>query len=223
MENFITGIKFAFSGAGTTLAITSVAVVLGVIVGLLVALCRISNSKILRGISAVYVDVLRGTPLIVQALIIYFGLPMFLQSFDITFRWSTPLIASMLVCGINSSAYVGEIIRAGLQAIDKGQIEAARSLGMTHGQTMKLVVIPQAFKIIIPALGNEFITLIKETAVLSVISVRDITRASMLWASSTFLYWPAYLGTAVCYLILTIPLSKFMNWVERKMANDVRG
>jgi His/Glu/Gln/Arg/opine family amino acid ABC transporter permease subunit len=197
-----------------------VAVVLSIILRLLFALCRISDNKLLKGASAVYVDILRGTPLIVQALILYFGFPMFLQSFGILFRWSTPLLASMLVCGINSSAYVGEIIRAGLQAVDKGQIEAARSIGMTHGQTMRFVIIPQAFKIIIPALGNEFITLIKETAVLSVISVRDITRASMLWASSSFLYWPAYLGTAACYLILTIPLSKFMNWVERKLEND---
>lgn len=222
MENYILGIKFAFSGAATTLAITSVAVIIGVFVGLFVALCRISNNKFLKTISAVYVDVLRGTPLVVQALLLYYGFPMLLQSYDIMFRWPTALIASMLVCGINSSAYVAEIIRAGLQAIDKGQTEAARSLGMTYGQTMRFIVVPQAFKIIIPALGNEFITLIKETAVLSVITVRDITRASMLWASTSFLYWPAYLGTAICYLILTIPLSKFMNWVERKMANDVK-
>ncbi len=222
MGNYILGIKFAFSGVTTTLAITSVAVVIGVFVGLLIALCRISNNKILRGFSAVYVDVLRGTPLVVQALLLYYGLPMLLQSYDIMFRWPTALIASMLVCGINSSAYVAEIIRAGLQAVDKGQTEAARSLGMTKAQTMKFIIIPQAFKIIVPALGNEFITLIKETAVLSVITVRDITRASMLWASTSFVYWPAYLGTAICYLTLTIPLSKFMNWVERKMASDVK-
>lgn len=222
MENYILGIKFAFSGAATTLVITSVAVVLGVIVGLLVALCRISNNKLLRCASSVYVDVLRGTPLVVQALIFYYGIPMLLLSYDIEFRWSTPLVASILVCGINSSAYVGEIIRAGLQAVDKGQTEAARSIGMTQFQTMRFIVIPQAFKVIIPALGNEFITLIKETAVLSFITVRDITRASMLWAASSFLYWPAYIGTAICYLVLTIPLSKLMNWVERKMANDVK-
>lgn len=222
MENYILGIKFAFSGAATTLAITSVAVVIGVFLGLLVALCRISNNKFLKIASGVYIDVLRGTPLLVQALLVYYGIPMFLLSHDVMFRWPTAFIASVLVCGINSSAYVAEIIRAGLQAVDKGQTEAARSIGMTQAQTMKFIVIPQAFRIIIPALGNEFITLIKETAVLSVITVRDITRASMLWASTSFLYWPAYIGTAICYLMLTIPLSKFMNWVERKMANDVK-
>ena len=222
MQNYIEGIKIAYSGAGTTLLISGVAVVLGVALGLLVALCRTSHSKILRGISAVYVDVLRGTPLVVQALILYFGVPMFLQGMGVEFRWSTAVIASMIACGVNSSAYVGEIIRAGLQAVDKGQAEAARSLGMSQGKTMRLVIIPQAIKIIIPAMGNEFITLIKETAILSVISVTDITRASMLWASSTFIYWPAYLGTAFVYLTLTIPLSKIMGYVERRMAKDVK-
>ena len=128
----------------------------------------------------------------------------------------------MFVNNINEVFLYVPPYKAGLQAVDKGQTEAARSLGMTQAQTMKFIVIPQAFKIIIPALGNEFITLIKETAVLSVITVRDITRASMLWASTSFVYWPAYLGTAICYLTLTIPLSKFMNWVERKMASDVK-
>lgn len=219
---YIEGIKIAYSGAGTTLLISGVAVVLGVILGLVVALCRTSHVKILRGISSVYVDVLRGTPLVVQALILYFGIPMFLQSFGLEFKWGTPVVASIIACGVNSSAYVGEIIRAGLQAIDKGQMEAARSLGMSHGKTMRLVIIPQAIKVIIPALGNEFITLIKETAILSVISVTDITRSSMLWASATFVYWPAYLGTAFVYLTLTIPLSKIMGFLERKMANDVK-
>ncbi len=222
MQDYIEGIKIAYSGATTTLLISGVAVVLGLVLGLIVALCRTSNVKVLRGIASVYVDVLRGTPLVVQALILYMGLPMLLQSNGIMFKWDTPVIASIIACGVNSSAYVGEIIRSGLQAIDKGQSEAARSLGMSHGQTMKLVVIPQAVKIIIPALGNEFVTLIKETAILSVISVTDITRASMLWASSTFVYFPAYFGTAFAYLTLTIPLSKIMNYVERRMSTDVK-
>lgn len=222
MQDYIKGIQVAYSGATTTLLICGVAVVLGLVLGLIVALCRTSHSKVLRGIGSVYVDVLRGTPLVVQALILYFGVPTLIQSLGVDFTWGTPIIASMIACGVNSSAYVGEIIRSGLQAIDKGQAEAARSLGMSHAQTMKLVIIPQAVKIIIPALGNEFVTLIKETAILSVISVRDITRASMLWASSSFEYWPAYLGTAFVYLTLTIPLSKIMNYVERRMSTDVK-
>jgi len=128
----------------------------------------------------------------------------------------------MIVCGINSSAYVAEIIRSGLQAIDKGQMEASRSLGMTHFQAMKLVIIPQAFKVILPALGNEFVSLIKETAVLSVITITEITRKSTLWSSVTFQSWPAYLGTAFVYLSLTIPLSRVVVYLERRMAQSDR-
>lgn len=224
MSDYITGITVAFRGVGTTLEITSVAVIIGVVLGLLVALCKISKFKILKAIASIYIDVLRGTPLMVQVLLVYFGLPYFIQqTIGIAgFKWSSAVVVGMVVCGINSSAYVAEIIRAGLQAIDKGQTEAARSLGMTYWQTMRFVVVPQAFRVIIPALGNEFITLIKETAILSVITITDITRSSMLWASSTFIYFPAYIGTAIVYMILTIPLSKVMNLLERKLANNVK-
>lgn len=224
MSDYITGITVAFRGVGTTLEITSVAVIIGVVLGLLVALCKISKFKILKAIASIYIDVLRGTPLMVQVLLVYFGLPYFIQqTIGIAgFKWGSAVVVGMVVCGINSSAYVAEIIRAGLQAIDKGQTEAARSLGMTYWQTMRFVVVPQAFRVIIPALGNEFITLIKETAILSVITITDITRSSMLWASSTFIYFPAYIGTAIVYMILTIPLSKVMNLLERKLANDVK-
>lgn len=222
MQEYLQGIKIAYSGAGTTLTITFVALIIGMVVGLVIALMRVSNNKILKGIAAVYVDIIRGTPLLVQALIVYMGLPQLLQGWNLEFKWESAVVASFIICGLNSAAYVAEIIRAGLQAVDKGQTEAARSLGMTHWQTMRLVVIPQAFRVIIPALGNEFITLIKETAVLSVITVTDITRASMLFASSSFIYWPAYLGTAFVYLTLTIPLSKAMGLLERKLATDVK-
>jgi ABC-type amino acid transport system permease subunit len=116
-----------------------------------------------------------------------------------------PVVTSILVCGINSSAYVAEIIRSGLQAVDKGQMEAARSLGMSHYQAMRYIIVPQAFRIILPALANEFIALLKETAVLSIISVVEVTRKSMLWGAATFEYWPAYLGTAFVYLSITFP------------------
>lgn len=220
METYITGVKVAFSGAGVTLMITAVAVVLGVLLGLLVALARESNKLVLSKLATVYVDVLRGTPLIVQALIVYYGLPQILQTNGVDFKWPTAIVAGMIVCGVNSSAYVSEIIRSGLSAIDKGQMEAARSLGMTKGQAMKLVILPQAFKIILPALGNEFVSLLKETATLSFIAIVDVTRKSMLWAAKTFQFFPAYIGTAICYMILTIPLSKAVNALERRMGDD---
>lgn len=222
MGNFVEGLKAAFSGAGVTLSISFIAVMIGLFVGLFVALAKMSNNKVLKTVATVYVDLLRGTPIVVQALMLYFGIPMLLQSWGIDFVWPTAFIASFLVCGINSSAYVAEIIRSGIQAIDPGQAEAARSLGMTYAQTMRQIIVPQAVKIIIPALGNEFISLIKETAILSIISVRDVTRASMLYASAHVSYFSAYAGTALVYLLMTIPLSKFMNHIERKMANDVK-
>ncbi|QHI73886.1 ABC transporter permease subunit [Aminipila terrae] len=216
------GIKVAYSGIGATLQITLVAVIIGITLGLFVALCKLSRHKIINLPAIVYVELLRGTPLLVQALILYYGVPMILQNHGIQFRWDYPIIAGMLVCGINSSAYVAEIIRSGLQAVDKGQLEASRSLGMTHFQSMKLVIIPQAFKIILPALGNEFVALIKETAVLSVITITEITRKSTLWSSVTFQSWPAYLGTAFVYLSLTIPLSRIVVYMERRMAQSDR-
>ncbi|WP_230975015.1 amino acid ABC transporter permease [Aminipila luticellarii] len=222
MENYLMGIKIAYSGVGATLSITVVAVIIGVTLGLIAALCKLSKHKALSLPAKVYIELLRGTPLLVQALILYYGVPMLLQQHEIMFRWDYPIIAGMIVCGINSSAYVAEIIRSGLQAVDPGQTEASRSLGMTNFQAMKLVIIPQAFRIILPALGNEFVSLIKETAVLSVITITEITRKSTLWSSVTFQSWPAYLGTAFVYLTLTIPLSRVVLYMERRMAQSDR-
>lgn len=216
---YLKGIGVAYTGLLTTLEITGVAVIIGVGLGLVIALGKLCNVKVLRGIASVYVELVRGTPLLVQALILYSGLPMILQSYGIDFTWrGIEPLCGMLACGFNSAAYVAEIIRAGLQAVDNGQIEAARSLGMTDSMTKKYIVIPQAFRIILPALGNEFITLIKETAVLSVIAIVEVTRAGMLWASQTFEAWPAYLGVAFVYLSLTIPLSRLVLYMERRMA-----
>lgn len=222
MNVYIKGIQIAYSGIQVTLQITIFAVLIGVIVGLIVALCKMSSLKPVKIIFSVYVEALRGTPLVVQALIVYAGVPMLLQKYGIAFRWEDPIIASILVCGINSSAYVAEIIRSGLQAVDKGQMEAARSLGMTHAQAMRFIIVPQAFRIILPPLGNEFIALLKETAVLSIISVVEVTRKSMLWAAATFEAWPAYLGTAFVYLSITIPLSRLVAYLERRMAQSDR-
>ncbi|MDD2189482.1 MAG: amino acid ABC transporter permease [Eubacteriales bacterium] len=222
MDVYFKGIQIAYSGIMVTLQITVFAVLIGVALGLIVAISKMSSIKPVRLIFSVYVEVLRGTPLVVQALIMYAGVPMLMQTYGINFRWEDPIIASILVCGINSSAYVAEIIRSGLQAVDRGQMEAARSLGMNHIQAMRFIIVPQAFRIILPALANEFIALLKETAVLSVISVVEVTRRSMLWAAATFEAWPAYLGTAFVYLSITIPLSRLVAYLERRMAQSDR-
>lgn len=222
MGIYLTGLKIAYSGISVTLEITVFAVMIGIAAGLFVALGKMSSFKLVKIFFSAYVEILRGTPMVVQALIIYLGVPVMLQGYGIPFQWETPITASILVCGINSSAYVAEIIRSGLQAVDRGQMEAARSLGMSHGQAMRFIIVPQAFRIILPALANEFIALLKETAVLSIISVSEVTRKSMLWGAATFQYWPAYIGTAIVYLSITIPLSRLVAYMERRMAQSDR-
>jgi His/Glu/Gln/Arg/opine family amino acid ABC transporter permease subunit len=219
---YLKGITIAYSGLSTTLLVTSGAVILGVLAGFIVALGKMSRQRLIRTVFSVYVEILRGTPLIVQVLLLYLGVPQLLQANGIDFKFEEPVVAAILACGINSSAYVAEIIRAGLQAIDPGQVEAARSLGMTKRQAMQNIIIPQAFRIVLPALGNEFIALLKETAILSVISVSEVTRKGMLWSSATFNAWPAYLGVAFVYLSLTIPLSRIVAHIERNMAKSDR-
>ena len=172
MQDYLQGILIALKGAPVTLSVSAVAVIAGLVLGLVVAICKRSKFKVLRGIATVYVDVLRGTPLLVQVLILAYGVPQIVSAlFDIQFNWGNFIWVGFIACGINSSAYMAEIIRSGLQAIDKGQTEAARSLGLSSFQTMRYIIIPQAFKIIVPAMGNEFITLIKETSILSVVGI----------------------------------------------------
>ena len=220
MAEYLQGIVVASRGIPVTLIISLVAVTGGMIIGLFVAIAKRSKY---RAIATVYVDILRGTPLLVQVLILAYGVPQLLKSaFGLQFNWEHMIIVGFIACGINSSAYMAEIIRSGLQAIDKGQTEAARSLGLSSGQTMRYIIVPQAFKIIVPALGNEFVTLIKETSILSVAGIVEITRRGTLWASSSFLSFQAYIGVAIVYLVMTLTLSRLVAYIERRMAQSDR-
>ncbi len=224
MQDYLQGILIALKGAPVTLSVSAVAVIAGLVLGLVVAICKRSKFKVLRGIATVYVDILRGTPLLVQVLILAYGVPQIISAiFDVQFNWGNFIWVGFIACGINSSAYMAEIIRSGLQAIDKGQTEAARSLGLSNFQTMRYIIIPQAFKIIVPAMGNEFITLIKETSILSVVGIRDITRMGTLWASQSFLSFQAYIGVAIVYLFMTLTLSRVVAYIERRMGQGDRG
>jgi polar amino acid transport system permease protein len=218
MGNYIKGFLIACQGIKTTIWVSMVAIVIGAVLGLLLALCSQTKSKVLRAIAKVYVDVIRGTPMLVQALIMAYGVPWLIQSWGTDFTWPDLVIPAIIVCGCNSAAYMSEVIRSGIQAVDKGQMEAARSLGMSHGMAMRLVIIPQAVRVILPAFANEFVTLIKETSVLGFVGVAEILRNGQLWAASSFKIFPAYIGVAIAYMILTIPLSKIINGYERKMA-----
>lgn len=218
MGVYLKGFLIACQGIPTTVWVSLVAILIGAGFGLIVALASQSNQKILRGVAKVYVDIVRGTPMLVQALVMAYGVPQLLQSTGGNFKWPNLVIPAIIVCGCNSAAYMSEVIRSGIQAVDKGQMEAARSLGMSKSMAMRLVIIPQAVRIILPAFCNEFVTLIKETSVLGYVGVVEILRHGQLWNASSFETFPAYIGVAIAYMILTIPLSKIINGYERKMS-----
>lgn len=217
---YVKGFLVALQGVPVTVGVTLIAMVTGVVLGLVLALMKMSRIKVLTALASLYIEIIRGTPLIVQALIMAYGLPQLLQSSGISFRWPYLIIPAVIVCGLNSAAYVAEVIRSGIQAVDKGQMEAARSIGMTKGQAMKLIVIPQALKIVLPAFGNEFVSLIKETSVLSYVGVVEILRKGALWNAATFNTFEAYIGVAFVYMLLTIPTSKLVKRLEKTMASD---
>ncbi|HHW94999.1 MAG TPA: amino acid ABC transporter permease [Mogibacterium sp.] len=218
MGIYFKGFLIACKGIPTTVGVSLLAIIIGAAVGLLLALCRQTNRKILQVISKVYVDVVRGTPMLAQALIMAYGIPQLIQIINPAFKWPNLTIPAVIVCGMNSAAYLAEVIRSGIQAVEKGQMEAARSLGMSHGMAMRLIIIPQAIRMILPAFCNEFVTLIKETSVLGYVGVPEILRKGQLWTASAFQPFPAYIGVALAYMILTIPLSKLINGYERKKA-----
>ncbi len=198
--------KFFLSGTGVTLMLSILTVIFGLIGGLLLSLMKTSNNKILKGIAVAYIEFIRGTPLLIQLYIIYYGIqdiPMFL--------------AGVIAMTVNSSAYIAEIIRAGINAVDKGQMEAARSLGMSVGLSYKEIIIPQAMKNILPALGNEFIVLIKESAIVSVIGIHDLMFNTDTVRGITFIAFEPLVIAAIIYFILTFTLSKTLGKIERGM------
>lgn len=196
-------------GIGVTLKISLLAIVIGVAIGLLIALCSLSSKKFLRGIGKVYTDVIRGTPSVTQLMIIYFVI---FASVHID-KW----IIAAIAFGINSGAYVSEIIRAGILSIDKGQTEAGRSLGLSVSQTMIRIVIPQAVKNIFPALCNEFIVLIKETAIVGYVGLMDIQKAGDFIKSATFEPFMPLVGTAVIYFVIIKVLTIGLRVIEKKL------
>jgi His/Glu/Gln/Arg/opine family amino acid ABC transporter permease subunit len=209
--NFIAQNRYLLllNGLKITIYVTLGAVILGILLGVIVALMRISKNRILSGIAGVYLTVIRGTPSLIQLMIIYY----------VVFsgiRISQVLVA-IIAFGINSGAYVGEIVRAGIQSIDKGQTEASRSLGLNHAQTMLYIILPQAFRNILPALANEVITLMKETSIVGYIALQDLTRAGDYIRSRTFNAYMPLLAVAVIYLGMTMLLSAVFKNIERRM------
>ena len=197
-------------GLEYTLLITVVAVFFGFILGVLLALMRLSNGKILHSLAVAYIEFIRGTPLMVQVMFVYFGVGAIIQSLP-------ALVAGIIAVSLNSAAYVAEVIRSGIESIAIGQTEAARSLGLSQKQTYQYVVIPQAIKNIWPALGNEFITLIKESSIVSVIGVGDLMYQTQLVQSATYKGVMPLFITMLIYFVVTFTLSKVLNYFEGKM------
>ena len=198
--------KLLLSGVGVTIKVSLLAVVIGIIIGMVIAICNLSKNKLLKLLGGIYTDVIRGTPSVTQLMIIYFVI---FASVHLD-KW----IIAAIAFGINSGAYVSEIIRAGILSIDKGQTEAGRSLGLNAFQTMSRIVIPQAIKNIFPALCNEFIVLIKETAIVGYVGLMDIQKAGDFIKSATFIAFMPLIGTAVIYYVLIKILTLVLNRIE---------
>lgn len=204
------------AGAGVTIEITAIAVGLGFIFGLITSVCRLSGVKVLQVIAVCYVNIIRGTPMLVQIFLIYFALPMIIG------ERINPFVAAVAACSINSGAYVSEIFRAGIQSVDKGQMEAGRSLGLSWMQTMRYVILPQAFKHVIPPLGNEFISMTKETSLVSVIGFEELTRRGQLIIAKTYGSFEIWLTVAAIYLVMTLTIARLVSYLERRFATDDR-
>ncbi|HYE83852.1 MAG TPA: amino acid ABC transporter permease [Clostridia bacterium] len=202
---------FFVDGTAITLLLSLFGVIFGAIIGVIFALMKLSKNRLLKSFSTAYIEVVRGTPLLVQMYIVYYGIP---RLVGVDFE---DLTLGIIAISLNSAAYVAEIIRAGILSIDKGQMEAARSLGMSHRLAMTNIIIPQAFKNILPALGNEFIVLIKESAIVSIIGIHDLMYNTDTVRGNTFRPFSPLLVAAAIYFAITFTLSKLMGILERRL------
>ena len=196
----------------TTLLISVISIALGFIGGILIGMCRISRNRLVYGASTVYVEAFRGTPLLIQIFLIYLGLP------QLGIYVDSPLVAGLIALSLNSAAYQSEIFRGGVQSISVGQIEAARSLGMTYNQALFNVVIPQALRNALPPYTNEFITMIKDSSLVMTIGVLELTQRGKLISATTGQSIPVLLFVALLYFVLTFSTSRILRYVERRFA-----
>lgn len=201
-------IKFVPDGVMVTFQVTVLSIMLALLIGLFTGLGRVSESRIINGTASLYVEVIRGIPLLVQLFYLYYALGRFIQ-----LPPTTSAVTAMAIC---YGAYMGEIFRAGIQAIPKGQMEAARSLGMSRRQAMVHVILPQAFRTILPPIGNEFVALLKDSSLVSILAVADLLRRGREYASESFTYFETYTVVALVYLIITLFLSKLISLMEER-------
>jgi len=200
-------------GKGTlmTVELTIISVGIGIVIGIFGGIARVSKNPILLIPSTIYVEVIRGTPLLAQLFLVYFGLP----SLGINLP---PFTAAVIAMGVNSGAYVTEIFRGGIQSIERGQMEAARSLGLSYLQAMRYIILPQAFRRILPPLGNEFIAMLKDSSLASTIAMAELMRVGREITSRTFRSFEVLTVVALLYLAITLPLSLLVRYTERRMS-----
>lgn len=210
MDTITTALPFLMKGLQVTIYIFVIAIIFGFIIGLIMALFRLSPIKPLNWIGRIFVDSIRGTPFLVQLFFIYFGInSLSFISFDNT-------TAGIITVAINAGAYFAEIIRAGIQSVDKGQTEAARSLGLTATQNMRYIVLPQAFRRMLPTITNQSIISLKDTSLLSIIGIADLTQQGEIQASATFEAFKIWLTVGVIYFIVIYLLTLLGNFLERR-------
>lgn len=210
-------VKYRFyyiAGIKITLALSFFSLIIGSTLGAFISLLKLSKFKFLRFISSVYIEIVRGTPMMVQISLVFFG------SYVLFGVDMNAFIAALIAVSLNSAAYVAEIIRSGIQSIDKGQMEASRSLGISHSQTMRHIIFPQAIKNILPALGNEFVTLIKETSVASTIGLAELMFASKTVQSASYKPFSPLIIVATIYFIFTFTISRLIGLLERRLSHN---
>lgn len=211
LEHMIKSVPWLIKGVQYTFIITILGVAIGFVIGAFAGLGRLSKNKLTYGISTIYVEIIRGTPILVQILFIYFGLSdLFGLNID-------KITASVIAIAINAGAYIAEIVRGGVQSIDKGQFEAGDSIGLTKNQTMWNIIWPQAFRRMIPPLGNQFIISLKDTSLFSAIAVGELVYQGKAYTAASFSYFEPYLMVGLFYLAITIPSSIILRRLEKRL------
>ncbi|GMO38807.1 MAG: hypothetical protein Ta2B_18260 [Termitinemataceae bacterium] len=201
-----------------TIETTIFALIIAIILGLVTCLMSVSRMKFLQIFSQVYITIIRGTPLLVQTFFIYFGLPQFIQSLGIDFRF-TAFSAGVITLSLNAGAYIAEIFRGGILAIDSGQMEAARSLGLSYGRSMFLVILPQALRVSIPSLVNQFIISLKDTSIISVISLADICYEAKIYIGTTMQSFTTWTIVGMFYLVIILILTQISQRIEKRLSH----
>ncbi len=203
-------------GLKLTILVSLISIAIGMVIGLLMCLMKMSKNKVLSAIAGVYIWIIRGTPMLVQAFIVFFGFPQLIQLMIPTFRLDA-FTAGIVTLSLNAGAYLAEIFRGGIMAVPKGQSEAARSLGLSQGKTMWKVVLPQAIKISIPSLVNQFIITIKDTSILSVIGLAELVNKAKTYVGKSYEFFATYIFVAIYYLVIISLLMVLSNYIEKKL------